>query len=93
MARLVIQDSDHDRCLSLAATLKDRLSQMAGEGVEIRGPVACVIARIASRFRRQIELLADTPADLHHLLAKARHQGLFAAGERVTIDVDPMSLM
>ncbi|MCH2134590.1 MAG: primosomal protein N' [Phycisphaerales bacterium] len=93
MARIVIQDHDRARCTALAATMRERLEAFRTEAVEIRGPTECVIARIAQRFRRQIELFAPSARALHQVLAEARAAGLLDTADRTTIDMDPMSLM
>ena len=59
--------------------------------VEVRGPSVCPIARIAGKYRRQIELLADHAADISRVLAEARTQGLLKLGEELAVDVDPLS--
>jgi primosomal protein N' len=57
----------------------------------------CAIARIAGRYRMQLEVLADTPGQASRFLAAARAGGAFsgalALGESVAVDVDPTSLM
>ena len=93
MARLVIQDRDDKRCEAHADSLKDALISVRDQTVEVRGPVECVINRLSGRYRRQIELFSQTPQALHQTLALARSQGLLEVADRVTIDVDPVSLM
>ena len=59
--------------------------------VELRGPSICPIARIAGKYRRQIELLADHPSEISRVLAEARSRGLLKLGEELAVDVDPLS--
>ena len=40
--------------------------------VEVRGPSVCPIARIAGKYRRQIELLSESAAEISRVLAEAR---------------------
>ena len=59
--------------------------------IELRGPSICPISRIAGKYRRQIELLADHAADISKVLAEARSRGLLKLGEELAVDVDPLS--
>lgn len=93
MVRIVVRDEDLADCISAAQTLADRLRELAGETVRLRGPMPCPIARIAGRHRQQIELLAAGPGPLQKLLAAARSEGSLKPGEAVAVDVDPVALM
>ena len=62
-------------------------------GVDIRNPAPCPIARIADRWRVQIELLSDGPGGIQRLLAAARSRGALRPGEHVAVDVDPVALL
>ncbi|MAT80940.1 MAG: primosomal protein N' [Phycisphaerae bacterium] len=93
MARLVIQDRDEKRCQSLSEDLRHALQSIGEDQVEIRGPVDCVISRLSGRFRRQIELYSESAPALHRTLATTRARGFLEAADRVTIDIDPISLM
>ena len=94
LARLVVRDESESRCEDLAAGLRRALDEVvAGRtSVELRGPVPCVIARIAGRYRRQIEVLAPSAAELVRFLTEARNRGAVQSGEQVAVDVDPISL-
>jgi len=102
LARLVVRDEGESRCREeaegLRAALDGALSELRlGEpgglpGLELRGPAPCAIARIAGRYRQQIELLAPSAAELARFLADARNRGVVQPGERVAVDVDPVSL-
>lgn len=93
MVRIVVRDEDLADCISEAQTLADRLRELAGETVRLRGPMPCPIARIAGKHRQQIELLAAGPGPLQKLLAAARSEGTLKPGEAVAVDVDPIALM
>ena len=93
MARVVVQDRDMERCQDHASTVHAGLLPLCTASTEIRPPSPCTIGRIAERFRMQIELFSDSPVDLHATLEAARGEGLFTLADRVTIDVDPVSLM
>ena len=93
MARLVVQDQNLARCEAQAQAIKEQLEASSDGQVDIRGPSDCVIGRIAQRHRKQIELLAASPGPLHAALLKARASGVLDGSQRVTLDIDPMSLM
>jgi primosomal protein N' (replication factor Y) len=90
MARLVLRHPGETECAERAAALASELSGFLGS-VELRGPSVCPIARIAGKYRRQIELLADQAADISRVLAEARSRGLLKLGEELAVDVDPLS--
>jgi primosomal protein N' (replication factor Y) len=98
MIRIVVRDPGESAALSHAEELRRRLETIGvPEGIELRGPMPCAIARIAGRYRMQLEILADTPGHASRFLAAARTGGAFsgalALGESVAVDVDPTSLM
>jgi primosomal protein N' len=59
----------------------------------VRGPAPCPIARIAGRHRHQVEIFADTAAELQALLTAARTAGVVRPGAVMAVDVDPIALM
>jgi primosomal protein N' len=61
--------------------------------VEVRGPSVCPIARIAGKYRRQIELLSESAAEISRVLAEARSRGLLKLGEELAVDVDALSVV
>ncbi len=98
MIRIVVRDPGESAALTHAEELRRRLETIGvPEGIELRGPMPCAIARIAGRYRMQLEILADTPGHASRFLAAARTGGAFsgalALGESVAVDVDPTSLM
>jgi primosomal protein N' (replication factor Y) len=99
LARLVVRDASESRCGEFAARLRTSLDELlAGDPhrgetrIELRGPVPCAIARVAGRYRQQIEVLAPTAAELVRFLTDARNRGAVQSGEQVAVDVDPISL-
>ena len=90
MARLILRHPGETECAERAAALASELNGFLGS-VELRGPSVCPIARIAGKYRRQIELLADQAADISRVLAEARSRGLLKLGEELAVDVDPLS--
>ena len=98
MARILVRDPGETKAWTLAETIAERLESIAPEGeIEIRPPAACPIARVAGRYRIQLEVLGDSPAAVSRLLSSARSSGVFsgplALGEAVAIDVDPTALL
>ena len=90
MARLILRHPGETECAERAAALAAELRTFLGP-VELRGPSVCPIARIAGKYRRQIELFADQAADISRVLAEARSRGLLKLGEELAVDVDPLS--
>ena len=98
MARILVRDAGERNAWKLAETLAARLETHAtAAGAEIRPPAACPIARIAGRYRIQLEVVGPTPACVSSLLTMARNSGVFAGplalGEAVAIDVDPVAML
>jgi len=101
MARIVIRDRVPEKAEESARRLADGLraiqrtrSETEPTFAEIRvlGPAPCPIARVADRWRHQIELTAPTASLLQRLLAAARSSGAIVPGERIAVDVDPLNL-
>ncbi len=66
---------------------------ISGGGVQVRGPSACVIARVADYHRFQVELIAATAGELQSLITAGRNRGIITPGSTMAIDVDPTALM
>jgi primosomal protein N' (replication factor Y) len=92
LARLVVRHPGEAECASRAATLAAALRSFSGVA-EVRGPVPCAIGRIAGKYRHQVELLADSPAEISRVLAEARSRGLLRLGEELAVDVDAIATM
>jgi primosomal protein N' (replication factor Y) len=104
LARLVLRHPGETECEKRATDLADALRALAPEPtnpraggfsgvVEVRSATPCAVARIAGRYRWQIEVLADSAADLSKLLADARSRGLLRLGEELAVDVDAIAAM
>jgi len=93
LARVIIRHADRSQAELFAQRTYAALVALAVQGVEIRNPSPCPIARISDRWRMQIELLADTPARLQHMLATARSRAILSLGEMMVVDVDPVALL
>jgi primosomal protein N' len=77
-----------------AEALARELSATVGEtGIAVTGPMPCPIARIADRWRMQVEISAPNAAVLGKYLTAARNAGTLRPGETYAVDVDPVALM
>jgi len=101
MARLVVRDRDPDRAAMSAKSLARDLEAMrrtlaatdaALEAIRVLGPAPCPIARVADRWRHQVEITAPSAGPLQRLLTAARSAAVLVPGERVAVDVDPLNL-
>jgi primosomal protein N' (replication factor Y) len=96
MVRIVLRDEEqqrlHRRSEDLAALLNEAIAREGG-AVQIKGPMPCAISRIAGNYRNQVVMTAATPAPLQRVLAAVRDKGGLTKGEKVAVDVDPVSLL
>ena len=96
MVRIVLRDEEpqrlHKRSEDLAALLNDAIARERG-GIRMKGPMPCAISRIAGNYRNQVVMTAATPAPLQRVLAAVRDKGGLTRGEKVAVDVDPVSLL
>ncbi|MFM8731929.1 MAG: primosomal protein N', partial [Phycisphaerales bacterium] len=107
MARVVLRDADEERARADAEALARALAEAAagergadgarpapgGPAVDVAGPAPCPIARIADRWRMQVEITAPGAAELGRFLTASRNAGLLRSGEAMAVDVDPVALM
>ena len=96
MVRIVLRDQDSDKLFKTSEELSAQLTEAAaveGDVIRMKGPMPCAISRIAGYFRNQIVLQAPAAAPLQRLLAAVRDKGHLARGERIAVDVDPVSLL
>ncbi|MGA1399895.1 MAG: replication restart helicase PriA, partial [Phycisphaerales bacterium] len=94
MARILLRDEDLASAEAAAKELAERLASLPeSEGLELRGPSPCPIARISNRHRLQIEVLADDAAAIQRLLQRARSERWIRPGEKMAVDVDPVALL
>jgi primosomal protein N' (replication factor Y) len=97
MARIVMRDQDeeklHKQSAVVAALLTDAIDAHAGGAVTMKGPMPCAINRIAGYFRDQVVLSSASSVPLQKVLAAVREKGGLAKGDKVAVDVDPVSLL
>ncbi len=94
IVRVLVSHPDLDRTMKAAARAKEKLEPMAGEfGVELLGPAACPIERARGRWRWQLLLKCRGVRELTRVVAWARERVAQSGPVRVTLDVDPSSLL
>ncbi len=93
MARVVIRHKDHARAHAIALQIGDALRRDGVEGVQITGPMECVISKIANQYRWSIELVAPRANLIQLALGRVRAEGLLKSDASCGIDVDPIWLM
>lgn len=94
LARVIIRHEQQSEAERIASQVRGKLVGIpAAKLAIIRDPAPCPIARIADRWRIQIEILAQTPANLQQLLAAARTLEILTPGEIMAVDVDPVALL
>ena len=95
MVRIIFRDSDEGALAAFAEKVGDQLKEAVARvaGVHIQGPMDCAIGRIAGYFRKQVVLSSPRAASLQQVLAALRVGGTLMKGDRIAIDVDPVSLL
>ena len=100
MVRIVLRDRDeqkvHQRTEELAAVFSraiETTQTATSSNIDLKGPMPCPINRIAGYWRDQLVLRSRSAARLQEVLAVVREKGLLSAGDRVAVDVDPVSLL
>ena len=99
MAKLEISGTSKNKLQLVANKIRDNL-KTPYTGLEILGPVDCYYERLRNRFRMQIVLKSYKTADsngrkLHHYIKKNFPNGSYLtnSGVKITIDVNPVSLL
>ncbi len=96
MVRIIVRDQSEAKAQEhgekLAARLTAAVASAAGQ-VTLKGPMPCVIGRIAGYFRFQILLYSSIPARLQRVLMSVREKGGFVPADRIAVDVDPVALL
>jgi primosomal protein N' (replication factor Y) len=94
VVRVLISHHDRDKTVAAAQKVKAKLAPMAGEfGVELLGPAPCPIERIRGRFRWQLLLKCRIVPELTRVVAWARERVAASAPVRITLDVDPATML
>jgi len=94
VVRILVSHADRERTVEAARRAKEKLAPLAGEhGVELLGPAPCPIERIRGRWRWQLLLKCRRVDELTRVVAWARERVAASAPVRVTLDVDPASML
>ena len=94
LARLTIRDASEAIARENAETLAHAIQAIAAtnpQSAEVRGPQPARLSRVAGFYRFEIELLHDSAVEISRILAAARSADLLPLGERLSVDVDPVS--
>ena len=91
MARCIIRDSNFEQAAGRADALADRLNDIAQGEVIVSSAAACVLPRIADRYRFDVTITANTASALQSFLIRARTY--INIGRDLVVDVDPISLL
>lgn len=92
MARIVCRHAEHAKAWDRAGTIASALREIAPQA-EVMGPMDCVLARIANKYRVSVEVLASDAGALREALGRARERGLIKSDAATAVDVDPVSLL
>ncbi|MCA9279558.1 MAG: primosomal protein N' [Phycisphaeraceae bacterium] len=90
-ARIVVRDEDHDKALSRAQDLAQRIR--ATSNLTIDGPMDAPINRLHNQWRIAIELRAPGAGALLAPLRALRSQGLLKSDAKTAVDIDPVGMM
>ncbi|MBL4592093.1 MAG: primosomal protein N', partial [Phycisphaerales bacterium] len=93
MARVVVRHKDHSKAHAIALQIAESVRACAEPGVEVAGPMECVISKIANQYRWLVELLAPRANMIQRALGAARSDGLLKSDATCAVDVDPIWLM
>jgi len=95
LAGIVVMDRDAAHAAQLARSVADFLDGVRSPAIRILGPAPAPLERIKRSHRQQLLIKSSSRSTLHRILAQLQshleHQKI--TPPRVTIDVDPVSLM
>jgi primosomal protein N' (replication factor Y) len=97
LTRWVVADEREERARSesagLASRIEETVATLGRSDADVLGPQPCPIARIRGRYRYELVLRTHTAVAMHEVIGHLKGRGaLRCRAERVTIDVDPVSL-
>ncbi|MBT4530843.1 MAG: primosomal protein N' [Phycisphaerae bacterium] len=91
MARFIIRDKNFEHATGRADSLAERLRSIASDEITVFPAAACVLPRIADRFRFDVTVTSPTSQALQAFLKKARKT--VKPGKELAIDIDPISML
>ena len=93
IVRVLVSHADEERCRKAAARVRTRLEDAAAEtGAQLLGPAPCPIPRVRGLLRHQV-LAKCEEESVAQFVAVARRTVVSSRPVRVTLDVDPSSLL
>lgn len=94
LLRVLISHRDETRCREVAQRSREALSKVIdSKASRLLGPAPCPIARVRGLFRYQLLVKSDTEEELGTVVRYARSKIIASKPVRVTLDVDPVSLL
>ena len=94
MVRFLLSDRDQAKVQQAGQELVDALrSHVQGSDAQVVGPAPAPIAQIKHMFRWQILVRAAKPSTLHRLLRQADRDLANVKPVKVTVDVDPLTML
>ncbi|MDP7005477.1 MAG: primosomal protein N' [Phycisphaerales bacterium] len=91
MARFIIKDQKFDHAAGRADSLSSRLKSIATDSVVVSEAAACVLPRIADRFRFDVTVISPTSKSIQAFLSKVRKT--VKQDRNLAVDIDPISML
>jgi primosomal protein N' (replication factor Y) len=94
LVRILVSHPEEERTRQAADRVAEKLAPLCEEwGASILGPAPCPIARVRQRFRVQLLIKCPQPRALRQVVFAARDRVVRSQPVRVTLDVDPVSML
>ncbi len=93
LARVLLEDEAEERVIESARRLREEIGTPVPRGVMLLGPAPAPLARLRGRHRMHVLLKARQRAPIHALAAALSGRKPRWSTTRVTIDIDPQSLL
>ena len=95
LAGIMVTDRDAGRAATTAREVGEFLDSLRSNVIRILGPAPAPLERIKKLHRHQLLIKSASRSTLHHLLERLQShlEEKKVGGTRVTIDVDPVSLL
>jgi primosomal protein N' (replication factor Y) (superfamily II helicase) len=95
-ARIVVshlkEDALAEKIETIASLVRTTVNELRAP-VTVKGPMPPVVGRQKGEFRAQVVIGSPQAAAIQAVLSVLRKQKVLVGGDRVTIDVDPVSMM
>jgi len=93
LARVLIEDPDEQRAIESAAGIGEQLHSKAEKEAKILGPAPAPLARLRGRFRQHLLVKSTDRGAIHRLIRSIVGYRPRWSSSRVTIDIDPQSIV